>query len=949
MDLLTAFGAILKPPLPNALTRLTRDRVSLVALAIITALAVGAAQTNVSAQVSLTGAVDASWRGAYDILVRPPASQLGVEQTNGLIEPNFLDYGANTRGISLDKLAEIRALPGVEVAAPVSVIGYVLSSALNPQTAITNPPAQPTVYRLTLTTSTSDGLQTLELNRQQATILVDTTTLLTTPPIVGTIGGGSSSSDSGGDSLGWLVLPPLRTEIIGVDPIAEQELLGPRGSFLDPLVELPSSRRGDLTSRSFDCSLDAAALAVLGSVGCVPQGPSTQAPVVPLVVSARLPAALTMSLQVDQLGATIPTSILPTESETSSTDAYTIMDRLVQAAGPGVTRIGTTQRDLTTLIQPFGPQDLRTVFPGSSLADSIIPVTNGSPVDFSALVPERPMYRVTEARPGSSAVTFQVSALGPVNANGDPAGTHHDFQLRLPAAAYQIGLDAGYRALVSRPLAVMRLYTPPGPGQPSDVPYYADAVGTFDPADLAAADATQDPLAYVPLGAYAPADSELVARPDGTALPTPAKINPTLNPAGFIAAPPSAITDLLGATLLRGPDPIDAIRVRVGGLTGFDSLSRAKVEQVASAIRALGLDVQIVAGSSPQPVEVYVPDHFVNGPPSRDLGYVRQHWTSLGAAQSVETGLGGTNSALLFLALAVALAMAAGIALIRLAGRTADAAILRAIGWSDARIARFITADALVACLLVESASFIVWVAGSRASARADPAGLAVGFALAATLPVAASAAAVLVLHRLGPSARDAGETWRGVPTGGWLRVRGPLSLGLRAVLARPARSLVTVVAVGLAAGATALGGLAVATSYVGQTLLANAVSQTLHPYQILLLVLVAGSGILLALSVQRLDRRDRTVELQVLSAAGWTPGQIRLSLQASRLVLSLAAAPIAASVGALGAIPVSLTQPERAALLAAGLAFTLVVWGGLAGGAPRPSRGAGRGRLARP
>src|SRR5574340_41786 len=161
---------LLWQPLPSALVRLGRDRLALGSLLLITALALGAAQANAGAQVALTGAVDAHWRGAYDLLVRPKGSATPSAPTAGMVEPDFLVENAGAKGISLDQLAAIRALPGVALAAPISVVGYVTSSALAPETDILVPPAEPTIYRLTLTVTTSDGLHSTVFNRQVGTV-----------------------------------------------------------------------------------------------------------------------------------------------------------------------------------------------------------------------------------------------------------------------------------------------------------------------------------------------------------------------------------------------------------------------------------------------------------------------------------------------------------------------------------------------------------------------------------------------------------------------------------------------------------------------------------------------------------------------------------------------------------------------------------------------------------
>lgn len=920
--------------LPSALTRLRRDRLSIVALTIVAALAVGAARTSEAAQLQLTGAVNDSWRGAYDILVRPAGAALELETTNGLIEPNFLDYGANGRGISLDDLAAIRAIRGVEVAAPVSVVGYVLSSDIAPDTVIASRPTHPTMYRLTLSVTTSDGQSTLPYSTESATVLVGGGAGLADGAI--TSMSGTGPDETGPVDLQWLPLPPIRSEVIAVDPSAEQALLGPRGSYLSPLAELPAYERGDLTAANFDCSLDAQALAILGTRGCAPSGGTKQAPLVPLVVADRLPASLVLHLSVSQVGQ--PLTAAPSASEVSSTDVRTLINRLLQSAGARLTPVGSTDRDVTALVRPFGSQDLRTAFPGTDLASSGVPVSNGSPADVSAIAPSRPAYVASNPRPGGDVPSLTLSPLSIVNADGEAFGPSSWIRAyALDPREYTVGSEPAYRALVTRPITAAKFYSPPGTGVSADVPYYADAVGTFDPAALAGADAAQDPLAYVPLGAYAAPETHVVAPAEGSNVQTGSALGPTLNPAGFVSAPPSAITDLLGATLLRGPNPIDAIRVRVAGLGGFDDLSRAKVQTVAAAIRAMGLEAEIVAGASPSPVEIYVAGYDPSSAGQKDLGYVSQQWTSLGAAQRVESGLGSTNLLLLVLSLVVAAAFAAGLASIKVASRTGEASILRAIGWSDGEIFRYLTADALVAGLVAE-------VAATAAAVTNGPgtlSGLLVAFLLAATLPAGAALATAVVLRRSRPSDRIGGETSGALSMAAVVSMRGPVSLGIRNALARPMRTIVTTTACSIGAAAMALGVMLVLLTSVGHSLLAVAMTASLGPFQALLLAFIAICAITLVLVLERLELRDRAPEFAVLSSAGWSPGDIRSMLMARRLLIALVAMPAAAALAYVAAIPVALVPPNWAAGIAAALALSSALWSATMRGGFTAARGA--------
>jgi putative ABC transport system permease protein len=77
-----------------------------------------------TAQAREIGTVSAHFAPAYDILVRPRGSRTALEAHNKTVQPNFLAgiYG----GITMDQYHTIAGIPGVEVAAPVAMVGYAL-------------------------------------------------------------------------------------------------------------------------------------------------------------------------------------------------------------------------------------------------------------------------------------------------------------------------------------------------------------------------------------------------------------------------------------------------------------------------------------------------------------------------------------------------------------------------------------------------------------------------------------------------------------------------------------------------------------------------------------------------------------------------------------------------------------------------------------------------------
>ena len=75
-----------------------------------------------TAQVRTLGTVSANFKAAYDILVRPKGARTAVESKTGTVQPDFLSgiYG----GISMAQYHQIQQIPGVQVAAPIAMVGY---------------------------------------------------------------------------------------------------------------------------------------------------------------------------------------------------------------------------------------------------------------------------------------------------------------------------------------------------------------------------------------------------------------------------------------------------------------------------------------------------------------------------------------------------------------------------------------------------------------------------------------------------------------------------------------------------------------------------------------------------------------------------------------------------------------------------------------------------------
>lgn len=99
---------------------------------------VGMTQTN---NGTIVNELQKKWKSSYHMVVRPPDSRSVTEEMN-LLEPNYLS--GLDGGISLEQYETIKQLGEVEIAAPISMMGYVLNDVQMAQLSVT----EPGIYRL---------------------------------------------------------------------------------------------------------------------------------------------------------------------------------------------------------------------------------------------------------------------------------------------------------------------------------------------------------------------------------------------------------------------------------------------------------------------------------------------------------------------------------------------------------------------------------------------------------------------------------------------------------------------------------------------------------------------------------------------------------------------------------------------------------------------------------
>ncbi len=132
-----------------------------------------------TSQLRTAGTISAHFVPAYDILVRPRGARTRLEAQTGTVQPDFLSgsYG----GISLAQYRLIRQLPGVQVAAPVAMVGYVLLHIFLPEPLPAADYARPgrQLYRYTTTWVSAGG--TTRIGQPPAYLYLTPDRLVTDP------------------------------------------------------------------------------------------------------------------------------------------------------------------------------------------------------------------------------------------------------------------------------------------------------------------------------------------------------------------------------------------------------------------------------------------------------------------------------------------------------------------------------------------------------------------------------------------------------------------------------------------------------------------------------------------------------------------------------------------------------------------------------------------------
>jgi putative ABC transport system permease protein len=871
------------------------------------------ASTAKTSELRVRGAVARNFRGAYDVLVRPKGSFTPLERSDGLVRDNYLSgiYG----GITLRQYATIRRIPGVEVAAPIANLGYVMPFGEIPISIAGDLDRSPVqLYRLRLTWLANGGsryrggdlyvyytrghafTRQLELEPGGRRVPGQLEEIVTGRRRVPVCSGFQPPTGYGPFDLRQLsaltCFSARSPQLAKVN--FEQRKVRPRGvgalatgyfplaiAAIDPAEEAKLLRLdGTLVSGRYLHSDEASRVRSIPGCNCFNR-------FVPVIASARAYVGETLSVAVERLRPAVPNGEVPP----------------VLAAGTCLSGDFPCSRELSA---PKGvpyrnAYRYLTSLRGTVVGRTAIPLATA----YGALLTGGRIKGLNETssdaywQPGDVAYR----RLGPDRLEPLPVRNGIDVW-RNPSMglgnggffdAPQDNRDAQFRHISEFPATDLDI------GGISGSPTF-EVVGRYDPAKLPGF----SPLSRLPLETYYP--PKLDAADAATARVLHGRpLLPTQNLGGYIQQPPLMLTTLQGLRTLLDPQafpnvrrseraaPISVVRVRVAGVHGPDTLSRARIRTVAQLIHdRTGLTVDITAGSSPHTLVVDLPRGRFGQPPLR----VREGWIRKGVAVRFLEALDRKDLALFALILVVCGLFLGNGAFAAARARRVEIGTLRTLGWSQGEIFRSSLAELALVGLLaglagVGLAALLTEALGLRLALLQTLLVLpiAVGLACAAGLVPAWSAARALPLDAIRPPLHGAARP---------LRVRGLVTMAFVNLRRLPGRALVG--AAGLFVGVGALTTLVgIERGFQGTlvgTLLGQAITVQIRGVDLVAAGLTIALAAVSLADVLFLNVRERAAELVTLQTIGWSDREVAALVALEGVALGIVGSVAGAAAG---------------------------------------------------
>ena len=765
------------------------------------------------------------WRTTYDILVRPPGTRSAIEEQYGLVQANHLS--GIPGGITFGQYKAVKSIPGVEVAAPIAMLSYFdLEIQFAPWLKLERKELinEPGVYSERITLTETDNVRKYGTAWQEYYYVGAQEAERSVEELQSLYAQGLNVWTLGGDYPSALG-SSYRFPVLmaAIDPEQESKLVGLDSTIVQGTY-FTSADRPQKTRSAF-AGMDE----------------SIYRYIFPVILNAHTYVQAEIQRDVWRIE-------LPAESET--------LEGILRRGG--VDYLATLPSHLQSRFTISNEEVFRWL-PVSWDRLSFQSLGTDEWLSFAHFTspPSGIQYVEKEVPWAPSRLVLETVVLGEAGCPGSNSSC-------TPQVCFR---------------TVTRQEIRDSPAQIG-----GELIGVFDIEKLFP---LSNELVHVPVETYYPPLVTLRYDENGNLVDWPVVIHPTFHPESYIQRPPLVLTTLEAARLFNPVDPISAVRVRVGGIDRYSPEAQARIEAIAAEIVArTGLQVDVVAGSSPRPVLVHIPG-YEDVPP---LGYVEEQWIQKGVNLTIGRQVKRGNLLLFGVMLIACSLYILNTALMSVLGRRREVALQKALGWRSSTVFRSLLVEAALVGLVAGVLGLLLAVGVAALlglhlpladAALILPVGL--GLCLVGTVVPA------LLAARTPPAA----VLQRGEVTGGALPPGRP-GLGtyvLRGIWRRRARLGLALAAVAVAAGLVTLFGVATlgTRGYLSGTLLGEYLLLHIEGYHYGMAGVVLGVAALAVADALIEEVLARRREIGVLKAVGWRDRQVAGLFVREGLLLGLA------------------------------------------------------------
>lgn len=472
-----------------------------------------------------------SWVSSYDIVVKPKDSL-----NESLLEPNYLN--GITGGISIDQFNTIKEIEGIEIAAPISIVGYAELGVIHKE--LYKEELSTGIYRVHINEQGNDGLENFNIKDYSYYFTKGSTLKEDVPGLIEQ------------DVNREIPLSQMQL-LVGVDPIEEAKLVG-----LDKAIEPIGN------SRYFNSLKDRAKLK---------EGFNSFE--IPVIINTDSFSQTYHTIRLEKLNLGFDTEQQQKDSarEITNNGGLEFLDTLPN--GELINTISLTSKELeynyfhalTGISPEHGEGSLN---PLLEPRETSMVIYKSSPLQFEEN--ESPF----EERWKHAFITKKVHI-----------NLEFPFNIAVPKEGY-------------RDLPMVDSLREVKKGELPLLPFIKyNVVGFYNPNNITA---SKDPLNELPLETYRPPQAKLVLDENSKPINPPSDVIGIGNPTGFLTNPPNIITTIEATEMLTNGNSISSIRIKINGVDGVGETSQKRVESIAKEIAdKTGLVTVVTLGSSPQP------------------------------------------------------------------------------------------------------------------------------------------------------------------------------------------------------------------------------------------------------------------------------------------------------------------------------------------------------------